>query len=765
MACDFNFSDFSVVGDCQNNGSGSFTLNLSTTSEPMSITWYLPNPWSPSAGGGPSVETDIFNGLRTYSNLPAGLYVLEINDSCGGPTELTQNNRTTLNIYVSSASSCVSITKVTPTTCGLVNGSLTATVANINGSVTYKLYLENNNNRVPPINTSPDVPYEPDLIRLEVTNSDTFVFDNLPYGIYYVIADDGGGCTGRSENSIIQNSTLLNYGLYPVNSSNCGTVGTGVGRIFITGLTGVAPYTYLWSSSTPELLENNVSLTGVSITGLTTGDYSVTITDAQGCTSTKSALIIDVPPVSLGPITPTPPTCFDPNGSIEITVINGTPPYRYYIPSINYIAISYEQTYTFPNLYGGIYDITVTDSSLCSVNTQVSLAQANSFAVTSTDVINSVCGDNNGSISIILNGNPNSKYNYSLKKSNGDSFNQPQQGLSTSFSNLFPDTYTLTISDTICTYSGTVVIESTLSYNVTTQASGTTCGGNNGSVVISKTTGGTSPFIYSIQGGNGSPIPPSTQTPLNSYPFNNLSSGYYEVMVEDNAGCITINYFSIDESEAIDFILIPTSSTNGSNGEIFANIYQGIPPFTLTWSSNVNGQTGTAINNLSAGTYTLTVQDNDGCAITKEVIITGSFVLSNLSEYNICESTISSTNNITERTLGKMLLEGYLDLTNGCTDCLLSSATFSAVATVAGNSYSQSFYTATTLNDVPANSSWYNTVDTLLSDVTGIGEVIVDTNNNTITVNTSCEETTDALSNQNITVQVSILYDINCVSC
>jgi hypothetical protein len=295
---------------------------------------------------------------------------------------------------------------------------------------------------------------------------------------------------------------------------------------------------------------------------------------------------------------------------------------------------------------------------------------------------------------------------------------------------------------------------------------GTTCGNNNGRVEIFKSTGGTSPFIYSIQGGNNnSPIPPSTQTQLTSYTFNNLSSGYYQIMIEDNDGCRETNNFFIDESEAIDFMLIPTNSTNGSNGQIFTNIFQGIPPFTLTWSSNVNGQTGITVSNLSAGTYTLTVQDSDGCAITKSITLSGSFILSNLSEYNICESTISSTGDITERTLGKMLLEGYLDLTNGCTDCLLSSATFSALAVVAGTAFTQSFYTATTLNDVPSNSSWYNTVDSLLSSVTGIGEVIVDTNNNTITVNTSCEETTDALSNQNITVQVSILYNINCVSC
>lgn len=744
MSCNYNFSNFSVIGDCQNNGSGSFTLNLSASSEPMSITWFSPNPWPP--GGGPTVETGILNGSRTYSDLPAGLYILEINDSCGNPTATTQNNRTTLNIYVSSASSCISIANVTPTTCGFSNGILTATTANFYGQGQLILYKD-------------DVP-----VQTATTIGDTTIFQNLDSGVYYIIGDDGGGCTGRSDTSIVMSSTNLNYGLYSVNSSNCGDISTGVGKIFITGLTGVAPYTYLWSSSPSSLLFNGQSLTGTSLTGLTAGVYNVTVTDAQGCTYTQNAQINNVPQVELAVITPTPPSCFSPDGKIEITVKNGTPPYRYYIPELSYIDISYDQTYTFSGLYGGVYNITVTDSSLCSFTTQVTLTQPNSFAVTSINVNNSTCGNNNGSISIILNGNRSSTYTYTLIKSDGNSTTY-NASLNTTFNNLFPDIYTLTITDKICTYSGTVIVSSVSLFNITTQATGTTCGVSNGIVEIFKTTGGTQPFIYSIEGNNGIYVSPSAPTALSSFTFNNLSSGSYTVTIEDKNGCLGISNFSIDDSEQINFILIPTSSTNGSNGEIFANIYQGIPPFTLTWSDNVNGQTGTTINNLSAGTYTLIVQDNDGCVVTRDVTLTGVFVLSNLSEYNICQSTISNTGDITERTLGKMLLEGYLDLTSGCTDCLLSSATFSAVATIAGTAFTQSFYTATTINDVPLNSDWYNTVETLLSGVTGIGEVIVDTDNNTITINTSCEETTDALSNQNVTVQVSILYDINCVSC
>jgi hypothetical protein len=710
----------------------------------MSITWFSPNPWPP--GGGPTVETGILNGSRTYSDLPAGLYILEINDSCGNPTATTQNNRTTLNIYVSSASSCISIANVTPTTCGFSNGILTATTANFYGQGQLILYKD-------------DVP-----VQTATTIGDTTIFQNLDSGVYYIIGDDGGGCTGRSDTSIVMSSTNLNYGLYSVNSSNCGDISTGVGKIFITGLTGVAPYTYLWSSSPSSLLFNGQSLTGTSLTGLTAGVYNVTVTDAQGCTYTQNAQINNVPQVELAVITPTPPSCFSPDGKIEITVKNGTPPYRYYIPELSYIDISYDQTYTFSGLYGGVYNITVTDSSLCSFTTQVTLTQPNSFAVTSINVNNSTCGNNNGSISIILNGNRSSTYTYTLIKSDGNSTTY-NASLNTTFNNLFPDIYTLTITDKICTYSGTVIVSSVSLFNITTQATGTTCGVSNGIVEIFKTTGGTQPFIYSIEGNNGIYVSPSAPTALSSFTFNNLSSGSYTVTIEDKNGCLGISNFSIDDSEQINFILIPTSSTNGSNGEIFANIYQGIPPFTLTWSDNVNGQTGTTINNLSAGTYTLIVQDNDGCVVTRDVTLTGVFVLSNLSEYNICQSTISNTGDITERTLGKMLLEGYLDLTSGCTDCLLSSATFSAVATIAGTAFTQSFYTATTINDVPLNSDWYNTVETLLSGVTGIGEVIVDTDNNTITINTSCEETTDALSNQNVTVQVSILYDINCVSC
>ena len=103
MSCPASLSSFSVTGDCQNNGSGGFTLYLSATAEPITITWIEPI-FSPISG---QYTDTVTSGNIEITNLSAGLYILRLNDSCGNPTATTENNISTINIYVSSASSCV----------------------------------------------------------------------------------------------------------------------------------------------------------------------------------------------------------------------------------------------------------------------------------------------------------------------------------------------------------------------------------------------------------------------------------------------------------------------------------------------------------------------------------------------------------------------------------------------------------------------------------------------------------------------------------
>lgn len=741
MACIYNFTQFTVTGDCENNGSGGFTLFLETSAEPMSITWYEPNPWSPNLGGGPPVEPNILNGSITYSNLLAGTYVFEINDSCS-----PENNRETINITVSSGSSCVNIDGVVSTTCGLNNGILTATTQNIINTATIVLYKDG-------------IP-----IETAFTNTTFYVFNNLEPGIYYVNTDNGGGCTGNSETAIVLSSTSINYGLYVVNDADCGNVASGVGKIYITGLTGVAPYTYQWTQVNSNYLIGTGQITsGTSITGLTSGLYSVTVTDSQGCELTQSASIDEIPPVVINVVEPTPPTCFDENGQITIIVSNGTPPYRYYIPSRSFIDISYSQTYTFSGLPGGNYEIIVTDSALCQDTTTVQLNQPNSFSIGSVNITNPKCGNSNGQISISLIGDQSKSYTYTLSSSTITTENISTT--SNIFTGLPPNNYLLTISDGVCTFSRLYTLTSQSPFTVSYSVTGTSCNENNGSVLITASTGQTGLYTFSIIDINGNNNQVATNTGTSSYTFNNLAAGSYIGTVEDQALCEQNIYFTVNQSPSVDFYLYPTNSTNGSNGQIFANIVNGTPPFTLTWSPNVNGQTGTTVQNLSAGTYSLIVQDAAGCITERLITLGGTYNQSDTVLFNICDSVISSTGNLTERTMEKMLIEGYLDLTSGCTDCLLTSAIFSAVTNVAGTGYSQSFFTATTLSSYPNLSAWTNTITALLSGTTGIGDVIVDDQNNTITLNTDCDEVDYGLANQNVTTQLKIVYDINCVSC
>jgi hypothetical protein len=184
-------------------------------------------------------------------------------------------------------------------------------------------------------------------------NVNEVVFGTLSAGTYYMKVIDVGGCTGYSQNFIIEDSTPLDFGLYVVPNSSCG--GTPIGKITITGITGSPPYTYNWSNGA----------TGTTITGLTSGAYSVTVTDSFGCSQTKGANVTDVPQVALGAFTAVPPSCFQADGSLTIQIVGGTAPY-YYSASTGEVTIQYGTSWTVNGLSPGFYSIQVTDAALCS---------------------------------------------------------------------------------------------------------------------------------------------------------------------------------------------------------------------------------------------------------------------------------------------------------------------------------------------------------------------------------------------------------------
>jgi hypothetical protein len=288
---------------------------------------------------------------------------------------------------------------------------------------------------------------------------------------------------------------------------------------------------------------------------------------------------------------------------------------------------------------------------------------------------------------------------------------------------------------------------------------GTSCGQSNGSVTIFTSSGATLPLDYSVDG-----IQNVIDTNLSAVTFNNLSSGTHIVTVTDADNCAQTINILVSPSQPLNYTLYSTSCGSGSSGKITTFITSGEPPFSFNWSDNVpNEPQQIQVSGLTAGTYSLTVVDANGCSLTRNTTITCN---SNYTSYQtyVMGAEIFNIQSPTKFGLLQMLNEGFFDLTSGNTSCDLISATFTAKVSVnpSGIIASQNFFTSTSLVQVPTDNDWYNTLRTLLLGIPGVGNVIIDQLNNQITIETSRNNT--SLEGEEIVIDLIIGYNIICLS-
>ena len=688
-----------VTGTCE-NPTGAAIISPSGGTPPYTVYWS-----NPLLGYG-----------TTKTGLSAGVYQVVLNDST-----MPVNNMLNINVSISSGMS-VDVTSVTNTTCQLNDGSVTVLALSDYSDITFSLYSGST--------------------YIDFTNTTNFsaTFNNLSPGIYNILAQNEAGCSATTGNFHIYSSNTLDFGFYIVDDTQCASP---TGKVYITGVTGNGPFTYQW----------NNGYTGTSITGLTQGTYEVTVTDSLGCSISKVATVDLVPSIGLGSWSATTPSCFASDGSLKLTITGGTGPY-YYSGSNGTTAISYLQEYTFTGLPAGNFFVSVTDAALCKVTFSTTLLTPGTFNVESISVIDSSCSNNGGQIQVnVQQGSP--PYTFALS---GVGVNQSGTTVSNSylFSNLTSQTYQLTITDGgLCTYSNSVVVNNNPAYTVTTSGTTASCGLENGSITLMITSGGSSPYVYSLN--NGASL---TTTNLDAT-FGGLPAGQYEYTIVDSTGCTQTGNVSVLSEGDLQFSLYNTScGLSGDQGTLTALISSGQPPFTFTWSSNVSGNPQNIyVSGLTGGTYSLTIVDDNGCTQTREVEITCSENLSTYMVYTMCETDFVYTSG-TKRGILQMYNEGYRDLTSGNTDCLLSAATFEVQVTVSGIPYySGIFYTSNSLLDIPTDQQYFNAVQSTLLGITGITAVSIDTTTSQITITTD-----DSLSGEQIIIELIIDYDIDCVS-
>jgi hypothetical protein len=616
------------------------------------------------------------------------------------------------------------------TTCSENNGSVTGTSTSDYSSTSFYLYHGDGV-----------------FSQSATTSQSTVEFGSLTAGTYYITVLDLGGCTGQSANFIIEDSDTLDYGLYVVPNSSCGS-STAMGKIMITGLTGSPPYTYLW----------NTSATGSTVTGLTAGIYSVSVTDFYGCVTTKSATIVDVPPIGLGTFTATEPTCFSADGVLTIQITGGTAPY-YYSASTGQVVVQYPTSWSISGLSPGNYSFQVTDAALCTITAGTTLTSPNGINSVSISTQGSTCSSNGGSITVSVIGGT-SPYIYTLIYPNGNTLNVSNTQTTQLFSNLYSGTYSVAVQDQSgCYYMDEVTLYATNTFTISTETTGTTCNRDNGYITVTKSSGGASPFDYSLDG-----LVNINNTSLSAVTFDNVSEGQHTITVTDSTGCTQTTQVYVGESSPLDYSLYSTSCGTGSDGMLTAFISSGTPPFTFTWSDNVpNNPQEITVQGLTGGTYDLTIVDDNGCSLSRTTNITCDAAYVSYQTY-VMGSQVFNIQSQTKFGLLQMLNVGFDDLTSGNTSCSLISATFTVKVSVnpLGLTTSDTFFTTTSLNVAPSDNDYYDTVVSLLNTIPGIGVITVDSANNQIIIQTS--PTNNSLNGQEIIIELIIVYDTICLT-
>jgi len=436
-------------------------------------------------------------------------------------------------------------------------------------------------------------------------------FSNLSAGSYTITVQDANLCTFDVPVTITEPGSALSGNIVTQTDVLC--FGEATGSVTVAGAGGTPLYEYSLDGGTYQ--------SSGTFNTLSAGNYTVTVQDANLCT-------FDVPVTITQPATglsgnisdQTDVLCFgDAAGEVTVAGNGGALPYEYQLDGG-----SYQASGTFSGLLAGNHTVTIQDGNLCTFNVPVTINQPPSaVAGTISSQINILCfGDATGSVTVAGSGGI-PPYEYSL---DGGSYQA-----SGTFNGISAGNHTVIVQDgNLCTFNVPVTITepvSAVSGSISSQTDVACFGETTGSVTIAGS-GGTPTYEYSLDGG----------TYQSSGTFNTLSAGNYTITVRDANLCTFDVPVTITEPlSAVSGSI--TSQTDvicpgGSTGSVTAAGAGGTPPYEYSLDGGIYQSSGT-FNTLSAGNYTITVQDGNFCTADVPVAIT---------EPPVLIATISSTN-------------------------------------------------------------------------------------------------------------------------
>jgi len=367
--------------------------------------------------------------------------------------------------------------------------------------------------------------------------------------------------------------------------------GPNYGSISLSTSGGLEPYTYQWSTGD----------IGSTLFGLPIGTYSVSVFDSLGCFTSKEELVIrdkstDFKVLITGNL---PVSCTGGNDGLLVAVVfNGRPPYQFsWSAPVGLhpdVAAPFDQA---TGLSGGYYSVTVTDADGCfNQFGPVLLEESPPVAIQLESIQPVLCkGQNTGAIEVSASGGvPSLKYHWS----SGQSTAQASQ--------LTAGTYFLTVTD----FRGCTTVSAPFVVPEPDQALSVSaaeiiqdlCNTANGAI-YPLASGGTPSYEYLWNNGNTAAF------------LENLEPGTYQLTLTDGGGCtLQSNWVLHPQPDALslaDYQVQDVVCKGAANGFILTEVTGGHLPLNYFWN---NGGTGYFQNNLSAGTYQVTVTDQQGCS-------------------------------------------------------------------------------------------------------------------------------------------------------
>ncbi|MGD1848913.1 MAG: T9SS type A sorting domain-containing protein [Salibacteraceae bacterium] len=296
-------------------------------------------------------------------------------------------------------------------------------------------------------------------------------------------------------------------------------------------------------------------------------------------------------------------SCFgSSDGTAAVQATNGVFPYTY----------QWSNGSSSDNQFGlsaGVYTVTVTDLTGCSAVFTDTVGSPDSIIIQFSANTPPTCGGcNDGSVvANAFDGTPN----YSFLWNNGFGSGP---GTSSFNNNLSAGIYTVTVTDQNgCTKSNSVLLGS-LPLSTTVNITNITCNGFGDGMAMAAPVGGTAPYTYNWS--NGATMPS----------ISGLVSGVYSVTVTDNVGSTSSAIGIVAQAPPMGLTAVVISQPfpiGSANGIAQATGTGGLPPYSFVWSTGFSA-TSNAISTLTglvAGTYTVTMTDNNGCSNVSSVIL------------------------------------------------------------------------------------------------------------------------------------------------